>query len=210
MRRLVEIIAIVFDQLPSSPAALRNRDPIAHVLRTVLPARGLVVEVASGTGEHAEYFAAAFPALDWQPSDGDAEALAWISARKTAAGLDNLLAPLLLDAAWATWPVAHADTILCCNMVHISAWESTIGLMRGAGRLLSSDAPLILYGPYRRAEVPTAPSNEAFDASLRARDPAWGLRDLDDVRREAEGNGLAFERLVEMPANNLILVFRAR
>src|SRR5439155_3002749 len=131
--------------LPSSPAALRNRDPIAGVLREVLPERGLVLEIASGTGEHAEYFAGLFPDLLWQPSDADPTALHWSRARKAAAGHPNLLDPLPLDTTDAVWPVEHADALLCSNMVHISPWAATEGLLRGAGRLLGSGAPLILY-----------------------------------------------------------------
>jgi SAM-dependent methyltransferase len=187
---------------------LRNREPIAEVLRSVLPERGLVLEVASGTGEHAEYFAGIFPDLLWQPTDADPVALHWSRARKEKAGRPNLLDPLPLDTTDAAWPVEHADAMLCSNMVHISPWAAAEGLMRGAGRLLGSGAPLILYGPYRRAGVPTAPSNEALDASLRARDPSGGLRTVEQVRAEAEANGFNFERLVEMPANNLTLVFR--
>jgi len=193
----------------SAPAALRNRDYIAAVLRDALPASGLVLEVASGTGEHAIHFAGLFPRLDWQPSDPDPEARASILAWSGAAGLPNLREPVALDAASHHWPVGRADAVLCINMVHISPWAATEGLMRGAARMLTEPgAPLILYGPYRRAGVPTAPSNEAFDASLKARDPQWGLRDLEAVAAEAQRNALRFDRLVEMPANNLILVFR--
>ena len=193
----------------SAPAALRNREPIASVLREVLPDRGLVLEVASGTGEHGVYFAEAFPNLLWQPSDPDEAALASIAAWRAEAGLANFLQPMHLDAAEEEWPVSHADAVLCINMVHISPWQSTVGLMRGAGQLLTvPGAPLILYGPYRRAGVTTAESNEAFDASLKARNPEWGLRELADVREEAEISGLKFDRLVEMPANNLAVVFR--
>ena len=191
-----------------SPAAERNREPIAAVLRDVLPERGLVLEVASGTGEHAVHFAGAFPHLLVQPSDPEASALRSIAAWRAEAGLPNLLEPLELDAAAPEWPVHRADAILCINMVHISPWAATEGLMRGAGRLLPPGAPLILYGPYRRAGVPTATSNEAFDESLRARNPRWGLRDLEAVAAEAERHGLAFERLWEMPANNLTVAFR--
>ena len=192
----------------NAPATERNREPIAAVLRGVLPARGKVLEVASGTGEHVVHFARAFPDLLWQPSDPDEQALASIAAWRAEAGLANLAEPIRLDAADEAWPIAAADAILCVNMVHISPWAATEGLMRGAGHLLAPGAPLILYGPYRRAGVATAPSNEAFDQSLKARNPAWGLRDLDRVTAEAEARGLSFERLVEMPANNLSLVFR--
>ena len=194
--------------LPSSPAALRNRGPIGEVLRTALPKRGLVLEIASGTGEHIEFFAGLFPDLHWQPSDVDVGALHWIKARSRDAGLPNILDPVMLDATEDAWPLGRAEAILCSNMVHISPWEATLGLLRGAGRLLPSGAPLILYGPYRRADAPTAPSNEAFDQSLRVRDPSWGLRTVEDVRAEAQIHGLTFERLAEMPANNLTLVFR--
>jgi SAM-dependent methyltransferase len=190
-----------------APAASRNRDPIAAVLREVLPTRGTIIEVASGTGEHIVYFAALFPKLRWQPSE-PADALASIRAWREEAGLANLLEPLVLDASAEPWPVASADAILCVNMVHISPWEATVGLLRGAGRLLAPGAPLILYGPYRRAGVPTAPSNEAFDASLKARDPQWGLRELEAVEAEALRNGLRLERVFEMPANNVTAVFR--
>lgn len=191
-----------------APAAERNRAPIAAVLSEVLPGSGTVLEVASGTGEHSAWFAALFPALRWQPSDPDPEALASIRAWRADAGLDNLLEPVLLDASAEPWPVASADAILCVNMVHISPWAATEGLMRGAGRLLPPGGPLILYGPYRRAGVATAPSNEAFDRSLKSRDPRWGLRDLEAVSAEAAANGLGFECLHEMPANNVTVVFR--
>ena len=189
-----------------APAAERNRSPIAAVLREVLPESGTILEVASGTGEHAAWFAALFPALRWQPSDPDPDALASIAAWRAEAGLGNLLEPVLLDASAESWPVEAADAILCVNMVHISPWAATVGLMRGAGRLLPPGGPLILYGPYRRAGVPTAPSNEAFDRSLKSRDPRWGLRDLEAVSAEASANGLAFERVFEMPANNRMLL----
>jgi len=196
------------DPRRSAPHVARNAEPIAEVLREVLPERGLVLEIASGTGEHAFHFARAFPALTWQPSDPDAVALASIAAWREAAGAANLLAPVQLDAAAESWPVAAADAILCINMVHISPWAATEGLMRGAGRLLPPGAPLVLYGAYRRESVETAPSNEAFDASLRSRNPEWGLRELEAVQAEAETNRLRFERLFEMPANNLTLAFR--
>lgn len=189
-----------------APATERNRDFIVAVLRDVLPASGTILEIASGTGEHVAAFAHAFPALDWQPSDPDAEARASIAA--WTSGIANIAAPLALDAAAPVWPITQADTILCINMVHISPWAATEGLMAGAARLLAPGAPLYLYGPYRRADAPTAPSNEAFDASLKARDPDWGLREVDDVVALAASRGLVFERLVEMPANNLSLVFR--
>lgn len=187
-----------------APATERNRDPIAAVLAGVLPERGLVLEVASGTGEHVAYFAARFPALTWQPSDPDPGAL--LSIADWAEGLANVRPPLALDAS-AAWPVDAADAILCINMVHISPWAATLGLMAGAGRLLTPGAPLILYGPYRQHGVPTAPSNEAFELWLKERSPDFGLRYVEDVAREAEAQGLALDRIHPMPANNLMLVF---
>jgi SAM-dependent methyltransferase len=192
----------------NAPAAERNRAPIEAVLREELPGAGRVLEVASGTGQHATWFAAAFPNLIWQPSDPDPGALASIAAWRAEAGLGNLLAPILLDADRDPWPVAAADAILCINMVHISPWTATLGLLRGAGALLPSGAPLILYGPYRRDGVPTAPSNESFDASLKSRNPDWGLRALETVTAEAETQCLHFDRLVEMPANNVTVIYR--
>lgn len=191
-----------------SPATARNRDPIAAVLREVLPRRGLVLEVASGAGEHVIHFAEDFPELVWQPSDPDADARFSIEAYVADAGLSNLREPLVLDAAGDSWPVDRADAVLCINMVHISPWAATEGLMLGAARVLGAGAPLVLYGPYRRAGVTTAPSNEAFDQSLKARNPEWGLRTVEAVEAVALLRGFALERLVEMPANNLTLVFR--
>lgn len=189
-----------------APATQRNRDPIAAVLAETLPPVGLVLEVASGSGEHCAHFAERFPALRWQPTDPDLSALASIAA--WTADLANVLPPLALDAAASDWPLARADAIFCANMVHISPWEATLGLLAGAGRLLPTGGPLILYGPYRRAGVPTAASNEAFDQSLRSRDPRWGLRTLEAVSDAAASHGLALDRVVEMPANNLTLVYR--
>lgn len=182
--------------------------PITAVLQSVLPTRGLAIEVASGTGEHAVHFARAFPKLLWQPSDPEPAALRSIEAWRVEAGLFNLLPAVALDVRANPWPVAAADAILAINMVHISPWAATVGLMRGAGRLLTAGAPLYLYGPYRQAGVETAPSNEAFDASLQARNAEWGLRDLEDVIAEAEANGFALELVEPMPANNLSVVFR--
>lgn len=191
-----------------APATARNRDPILAVLRDVLPVRGLVLEIASGTGEHAAAFAATLPDLDWQPSDPDADARASIDA--WCAAQPNVRPALAIDAAAPDWPVAAADAILCINMVHISPWAATEGLMAGAARLLPPGAPLYLYGPYRRTGVATAPSNDAFDADLRARNPAWGLRMLEDVTALAAAHGLLGDRVVEMPANNLFVIFRRR
>ena len=192
-----------------APATERNRDAILAILRNELPSCGLVLEVASGSGEHAVHFAAALPHLDWQPSDPDPAALASIAAWRVEAGLPNLRPPVRLDAA-APWPVESADAILCINMAHISPWAATLGLLSGAGKVLAPGGLLYLYGPYFRDGVETAPSNLAFDASLRARDPQWGLRRVEDVAAAASVEGLRFERLVEMPANNLSLLFRRR
>lgn len=195
--------------LPSSPATVRNRDPILAVLRDHLPERGLVLEIASGGGEHAVHMATHLPALMWRPTDPDEAARAGIAARRHDAGLDNLLPPLALDAAEpSAWPVTAADAVVCINMVHISPWTATQGLMAGAGRVLPSGGILYLYGPYREMGVVTAASNEAFDTSLKARNPAWGLRDRSEVEAQAVRHGLALTARVEMPANNLSLVFR--
>ncbi|ALG62300.1 SAM-dependent methyltransferase [Citromicrobium sp. JL31] len=192
-----------------SPAAQRNREPIADVLADVLPERGMVLEMASGTGEHVVHFAKRFAHLDWYPSDPDAEARASIAAHVAQARLANVMPPLALDAAASEWPLDAADAILCINMVHISPWQATEGLFAGAARLLPPmDGPLILYGPYLEREVETAPSNLAFDESLKARDPRWGLRDLAEVDALAKRHGFTRTLRVAMPANNLILVYR--
>jgi len=196
------------DPRRSAPHVARNAGPIAEILERVLPGRGLALEIASGTGEHVLHFARAFPKLLWQPSDPDPGAVRSIEAWSKDAGLFNLLPAIALDARAAEWPVAQADAVLCINMVHISPWAATLGLMRGAGRLLKAGAPLYLYGAYRQAGVETAPSNEAFDENLRARDSRWGLRDLAEVIAEAEKNGLRLEAVTPMPANNLSVVLR--
>jgi len=196
------------DERRTAPHVARNAAPIAEVLREILPARGLVLEVASGSGEHILHFAREFPKLLWQPSDPEPAALRSIEAWRVEAGLFNLLPAVALDARAAEWPVVQADALLCINMVHISPWSATVGLLRGAGRLLATSAPLYLYGAYRQAGVETAPSNEAFDESLRARNSEWGLRALDVVVAEAETHGLTLEAVTPMPANNLSLVFR--
>ncbi len=190
------------------PHVARNRDAILEVLRCVLPPQGLVVEVASGSGEHAVYFAQHLPALAWQPTDTDAQALASIAAHRTAAGVPNLLAPLRLDVTSAQWPVENADAIVCNNMIHIAPWTATEGLIAGAGRVLSEGGILYLYGPYRIDGRHTAPSNQAFDASLRAQNPLWGVRDLAEVAALAARHGLVLEETVQMPANNLSVIFR--
>jgi hypothetical protein len=173
-----------------------------------LPASGLVLEVASGSGEHAVFLAQRFPALDWQPSDHDAEALASVDAWAAEGGCTNLRPAIALDAARADWPIAAADAVLCVNMVHISPWDAAVGLFAGAGRVLGSGAPLVLYGPFVEPDVETAASNHAFDQSLRQRDPAWGLRSTADLDRLAAGHGMTRTARCAMPANNLVLIYR--
>ena len=190
-----------------APATLRNREAIAAELAALLPACGTVLEVASGSGEHAAFFAERFPDLTFVPSDPDAAARASIAA--WCAGLANVAPPLAIDAAVGAWPIAVADAVLCINMVHISPWEATVGLFRACAALLPPGGPLILYGPYREAGVETAESNLAFDESLKARDPEWGLRDVADVDRLAAEWGFARTGRVAMPANNLMLVYRS-
>lgn len=195
----------------ASPATARNTAPILEVLRAHLPARGRVLEVASGAGEHAAAFARALPGLEWTPSDPSAEARASIAAWADAAALPNLRPPLALDMLDAAdWPKGPVEAVVCINMVHISPWAATEGLMRLAGRVLRRPGGLlVLYGPYREPELELAPSNAAFDASLKARDPRWGLRDRPEVEAAAKAERLAMTRRVEMPANNLMLLFRA-
>jgi cyclopropane fatty-acyl-phospholipid synthase-like methyltransferase len=197
-----------FAEALTSPSVARNRDPILSVLRRVLPPTGQVLEIASGTGEHAVHFAAALPHLTWQPSDRDEQALKSIAAYRAAAGLPNLLAPLVLDAAAPEWPVGRADAIVAINMVHISPWRATEGLMVGAGRILPPRGVLYLYGAYKEKGADTASSNEAFDLDLRRRNPEWGIRDLEAVADLAREHGLELSERVQMPANNLSLVFR--
>jgi hypothetical protein len=192
----------------SAPAALRNRAPIAEVLREWLPSSGLVLEIASGTGEHAVYFAERFPGLDWQPSDIHPDPLSSIQSWSEEVRLPNLRAPLVVDAASSDWPIDRADVVLSINMVHISRWKCALGLLEGAARLLPSQAPLILYGPWLKADVPTASSNLAFDGDLRRRDPEWGLRRVEDFAAAAEERGLGLEETRAMPANNLMLLLR--
>jgi SAM-dependent methyltransferase len=191
-------------------ATERNREPLLAVLREVLPASGTVLEIASGTGQHAVFFARAFPGLIWQPTDMEPESLESIAAWRAEEPLPNLLSPLVLDASSDTWPVSSADVILNVNMIHISPWASCQGLMRGAGRVLAPGGCLVMYGPYFVEGRDTAPSNLAFDASLRERNAAWGVRQLGAVTAEAARHGLERERVVDMPSNNLTLVFRKR
>ncbi len=191
-----------------APATQRNRDAITHVLATLLPASGTVLEIASGTGEHLVHFAQEFPHLNWQPSDYDQAGLASIAAWSAEAALPNILAPVRIDAASPDWPITQADAILCINMVHISPWAATLGLMAGAGRLLGPGGLLYLYGPFSQEGIPLAEGNTDFDISLKDRNPEWGLRNVEDVAAVAAEVGLVLEAVHEMPANNLSLVFR--
>ena len=195
------------DHRAHAPATARNREPILAVLSRVLPASGLVLEVSSGTGEHAAFFAAALPHLTWQPTDRDDRSLLSIGAHRAAAGLRNLLPPLLLDASSPDWPVARADAIVCINMIHIAPWAACAGLMAGAARILSPGGALYLYGPYKEGGAHTAESNHRFDLDLQLRDSAWGVRDLEDVIALAAGHGLRHTETVTMPANNRSVVF---
>jgi len=190
-----------------APSAARNRDPILAALRPHLPENGLLLEIASGSGEHALHIAAAFPRLTVQPSDPDAGARASIDAWAADSGLANLRPALALDAATQPWPIAAADAVLCINMIHIAPWRAAEGLVQGAARL---GAPLFLYGPYRRDGSHTGPGNIAFDADLRARNPEWGIRALEDVAALAAGAGFAPPDILRMPADNLLLILRRR
>ena len=189
-------------------AAERNKGPILEVLRRVLPEEGLILEIASGTGQHVIHFAAALPELTWQPSDADPEMRKLISANVGAVNPGNINTVLELDVLKTPWPVSEADALLCINMIHISPWAATVALFDGARDTLSAEDVLFLYGPYRRDDRHTAPSNEAFDASLRSRDPQWGVRDLEEVERTAELAGYILEEVVAMPANNFSVIFR--
>lgn len=192
-----------------APATARNRGPILDVLRPRLPADGLVLEVASGSGEHAVHFAANLPQLVFQPSDPDEDALASIDAWAATSALANIRPAVALDAtAPSWWPVQQADAVLCCNMIHIAPWSAAVGLVSGAARVLPDHGLLYLYGPYRRGGGHTAPSNEAFDRDLRRRNPDWGIRDLEAVTELAEAHGFASPEVIDMPANNLSVIFR--
>lgn len=197
-----------------SAAAERNRQPILDVLKQVLPAQGVALEIASGTGQHAAWFAAGLPQWQWQPSDRQADGFASIAAWCGQAGVSNVRAPVLLDVLAPQWPLtgpafpAAFDALFCANMLHISPWATCAGLMQGAARHLADDGLLLVYGPFLEAEVPTSPGNLAFDASLREQDPAWGLRTREAVEDQARQAGLHLRRRLPMPANNLLLVFR--
>lgn len=191
-----------------APAAARNRQPILDVLTPRLPAQGLVLEIASGSGEHIVHFAEALPDLVFQPSDPSPEARASIDDWVQTLALGNVRPALALDAAGDVWPLEHADAVLCCNMIHIAPWEAALGLVAGAGRIVPKGGTLYLYGPYRRGGQHTAPSNEAFDLDLRRRNPAWGVRDLEAVTTLAQAQGFGLPEIIDMPANNLSLVFK--
>lgn len=199
--------------LANNPAAQRNKQPILEVLQQVLPARGMALEIASGTGQHAAWFGAGMPGWTWQPSDADPEMRPAIAAWIRDAGLTNVRAPVLLDVLAAQWPsdgpafAQSFDAVFCANMLHISPWPTCAALMRGAARHLAPDGVLVTYGPYLEDGVPTAPGNLAFDASLRARDPRWGIRRVADLAAEADHAGLKLRARHQMPANNLLLVF---
>lgn len=195
--------------LPHSPAAERNKQPILEVLQRVLPPRGHALEIASGTGQHVVHFAAAMPGWTWQPSDPQPQALGSIAAWTAQSGLPNLRPVLALDVTQPTWTGVddELDAIFCANMIHIAPWAACEGLMRGAARHLAPHGRLVTYGPYLIDGVPTAPSNLAFDADLRARNPAWGVRRLEDVQAAAAAQGLKRRQWIPMPANNFIVVF---
>ena len=189
----------------SAPSAARNRGPILQAILPHLPRTGLVLEIASGTGEHVAYFAAENPGLTWQPTDPDADRQASIDA--WTSDLPNVRPAATLDASSADWPFSHADAILCINMIHISPWSATVGLIIGAARLLPTGGILALYGAYRRRNVPLEPGNQEFDADLKRRDPAWGLRELETVADLAAQSGFGPPLVVDMPSNNLTVIF---
>lgn len=195
------------DERQHSPAAQRNADPILRLLQRHLPERGHVLEIASGTGQHAVHFAGAFPGVTWQPSDVEPSALASIRAWRASDGPANLQPPCELDVTAAEWPITAADAIVCVNLLHIAPWSVTEALMRGAAGLLPLGGRLLIYGPFRVDGQHTAESNARFDADLRARDPSWGIRDIDVVAETGRAQGMRHLETVAMPANNRILVF---
>lgn len=206
-------MSAIGDKRLKSPATARNRAPILAVLREHLPFQARVLELASGSGEHGVHFIQAMPGWQWQPSDTEPRALASIEAWRQSLANESLLAPISLDVT-ARWPselrVTSLDAIVAINLIHISPWRVTEALMRRANEYLGDNGVLLLYGPYRRGGQHTAASNQAFDADLKARNPSWGVRDLESVEAEAAANGLVLEQVVEMPANNLSVVFRRR
>jgi SAM-dependent methyltransferase len=199
--------------LPFSPAADRNRQAILDVLKQVLPRKGRALEIASGTGQHITFFAAAMPGWSWQPTDAEADSLPVIAQYAKDADLANVRAPRRLDVMAAQWPAERAvftesfDAIYCANLLHIAPWATCAALMQGSSRHLAPGGVLITYGPYLEGDVVTSPGNLAFDESLRARDPAWGIRRLEDVAEEARRAGLALRERHAMPANNRLLVW---
>lgn len=193
-----------------SPSAERNKGPILEVLARVLPGRGVVLEIASGTGQHVLHFARGLPGLTWQPSDPDAELRDSIALRVRDERLANVKAPIDLDVTSLPWPLRTADAAVCINMIHVAPWSATRALFEGAKALLPARHVLFLYGPYRRFGEHTSESNARFDADLRARDPEWGVRDLEAVSEVAAREGFVLAEIVEMPANNLSLVFERR
>ena len=200
---------MIHDPRKYAPAAARNRGAIYKVLRAHLPQQGLVLEVASGTGEHITHFAqASDPRLVFQPSDPDPSARDSIDAWSSAPALTNVLPAIDLDATSAEWPIASADVVLCINMIHIAPWAAAVGLLHGASRILPEGGVLFLYGPFRRGGQHTAPSNETFDLELRRKNPAWGVRDIDEVTSLATTNGFGSPIIEEMPANNLSVIMR--
>jgi len=192
------------------PAAERNKQPILDILERVLPKQGLVLEIASATGQHVAHFAKALPDLTWQPSDYSEEHLQNLRARRLYVGLPNILSPILLDVTRIPWPVERADAIFNANMIHISPWATTLGLFTGAEQVLPPGAPLVTYGPYKVHGEHVSESNVEFDASMRERDPSFGVRDVDDITTVAEARGFALEEQIVMPANNFTLIFRRR
>ena len=194
----------------SIPAAERNKEPILGVLARVLPSRGLVLEIASGTGQHVMHFAKALSGLTWQPSDPDAELRASIALRIREERRANVNRPIDLDVTKLPWPLQTADAVVAINLIHVAPWSATLALFEGAKALLSTQGVLFLYGPYRRHGQHTSKSNEQFDSDLHAQNSEWGLRDLEAVSETAASSGFALAEIVEMPANNFSLVFKRR
>ncbi|PCI43992.1 MAG: SAM-dependent methyltransferase [Alphaproteobacteria bacterium] len=202
-------------QKKHAPATDRNREPILTVLRDCLPDYGTILEIASGSGQHAIYFVTHMPGHYWLPSDPDKKSRDSISAWWWEVQLNNILPPLNINTRDDVWPVENIEipqpvsAMVCINMIHISPWESTIGLMKGAARILPKGGILYLYGPYKTDSMHTAPSNELFDISLRSKNPQWGLRNLEDVIKLAGEHGLSLVKTVHMPANNLSVIFKS-
>ncbi len=197
-------------ELPASAAAERNKQPILDELRRLLPARGKVLEIASGTGQHVLHFAAGLPSLDWQPTDFEARDCAVVAARRELAGLNNVAGPVQLDVLQSQWPVdTDFDAVVCINMIHISPWETTPALFAGATRHLRPEGSglVVLYGPFREGGRHTAPSNETFEDWLREKDPRFGVRNLEDVETAARASGFTRIHLARLPANNLLVAF---